>query len=67
MNNQTSRDGRLAKGATGKCVLHLTVHLEVTIALSLGHAVAQWLNHYATSQKVVGSRPDKETFFPQFT
>jgi hypothetical protein len=24
-----------------------------------GHAVAQWLRHYATSRKVAGSKPDE--------
>jgi hypothetical protein len=24
-----------------------------------GHVVAQWLRHYATGQKVAGSRPDE--------
>jgi hypothetical protein len=28
-----------------------------------GHAVAQWLRHYATSRKVAGSRPDERIFF----
>jgi hypothetical protein len=27
--------------------------------IGLGHAVAQWLRHYATSRKVTGSRPHK--------
>jgi hypothetical protein len=25
----------------------------------MGHAVAQWLKHSATSRKIVGSRPDE--------
>jgi hypothetical protein len=28
-----------------------------------GHAVAQWLRHYTTSQKVVGLRPNKVNSF----
>jgi hypothetical protein len=28
-----------------------------------GHAIAEWLSHYATSRKVSGSRPDEMTFF----
>jgi hypothetical protein len=32
-----------------------------------GHAVPQWLSHYATSRKVVGSRPDEVNgFFPNY-
>jgi hypothetical protein len=27
-----------------------------------GHAVAQWLRHYATNWKVVGSLPDEVIF-----
>jgi hypothetical protein len=27
-----------------------------------GHTVASWLRHYATSQKVAGSRPDEVNF-----
>jgi hypothetical protein len=28
-----------------------------------GHAVVQWLRHYAISQKAAGSRPDEVNFF----
>jgi hypothetical protein len=33
----------------------------------LGHEVACWLRHYATSRKVAGSRPDKLNELFQFT
>jgi hypothetical protein len=32
-----------------------------------GHAVAFWLMHYATSQKVVGARPNEVNYFYSFT
>jgi hypothetical protein len=28
-----------------------------------GHAVAQWLRHYATRRKIAGARPDEVIFF----
>jgi hypothetical protein len=31
------------------------------------HAVAYWLRHYATSQKIAGSRPNKVNEFFRFT
>jgi hypothetical protein len=31
-----------------------------------GHAVAEWLRHYATNRKVTGSRPDEVNEFFQF-
>jgi hypothetical protein len=31
------------------------------------HEVAQWLKHYATGQKIVGSKPDVVIEFYQFS
>jgi hypothetical protein len=33
----------------------------------LGHVVAKWLRHYATSLKITGSRPYEVNEFFQFT
>jgi hypothetical protein len=33
----------------------------------VGHAVALWLRHYATSRKAAGSIPDEVNEFVQFT
>jgi hypothetical protein len=47
------------------CVCHLQFWLKWKCALSTkwGHAVTQWLRHYATSRKVAGSRPDEVNAF----
>jgi hypothetical protein len=37
------------------------------LLLGFGHAVAQWLMRYATSQGVAGSRPVEVDDFYQFT
>jgi hypothetical protein len=37
--------------------------LFVGLSRQTGHDVAQWLRHYATSRKVVNSRPDEMIFF----
>jgi hypothetical protein len=35
----------------------------LVIGFIMGHAVAQWLRHYATSRKISGSRPDEVNGF----
>jgi hypothetical protein len=43
-------------------------HLKIiNVKRELGHAVAWWLRHYATSWKVMGSRPLEVTGFYYFT
>jgi hypothetical protein len=39
----------------------------VIVVVVVGHAVTQWLGHYATSRKVAGSRPHEANEFFQFT
>jgi hypothetical protein len=51
-------------------LISLTVSVLAVFSLCLykrdgGHAVAQWLRRYATSQKVAGSRPDKANYSEQ--
>jgi hypothetical protein len=41
-------------------VRHIMIaFFNVCSTVPCGHAVAQWLRHYATSRKVAGSRPDE--------
>jgi hypothetical protein len=54
------------RGKTPRRTVRLTVDHNVTSTSTKHykrHAVAQWLRHYATSRKVMGSKPDEVNAF----